>query len=99
VSEITKPLGIPTIVTLTPIMMDGMGMCGVCRVSVGGETKFACIDGPEFDGHNVDYEGLIKRQRLYLPEERLSNFLYEKLGGMKVFECKTEASEDKRSSA
>jgi ferredoxin--NADP+ reductase len=81
VSEITKPFGIATIVTLTPIMMDGMGMCGVCRVTVGGKMKFGCVDGPEFDGHNVDFDGLIKRQRLFLPEERLSSLLWEKLGG------------------
>ncbi len=81
VCEITKPFGIPTIVTLTPIMVDGMGMCGVCRVTVGGETKFACVDGPEFDGHAVDFDELIKRQRLFLPEERLSSLLWERLGG------------------
>lgn len=81
VCDITKPFGIPTIVTLTPIMVDGMGMCGVCRVTVGGETKFACIDGPEFDGHVVDFEELIKRQRTFLPEERLSSLLWERLGG------------------
>ncbi len=81
VCEMTKPLGIPTVVTLTPIMVDGMGMCGVCRVTVGGETKFACVDGPEFDGHEVDFEELIKRQRLFLPEERISSMLWERLGG------------------
>ena len=81
VCEITKPFSVPTIVTLTPIMVDGMGMCGVCRVTVGGETKFACIDGPEFDGHLVDFDELVKRQRLFLPEERLSSLLWEKLGG------------------
>ncbi len=81
VSEITKPFGIPTMVTLTPIMVDGMGMCGVCRVTVSGETKFACVDGPEFDGHLVDFKELVKRQRLFLPEERLSSLLWEKLGG------------------
>jgi len=81
VSEITKPFNIPTVVTLTPIMVDGMGMCGVCRVTVGGETKFACIDGPEFDGHEVDFEELVKRQRLFLPEERISSLLWEKIGG------------------
>jgi ferredoxin--NADP+ reductase len=81
VAELTRPHGIPTMVTLTPIMVDGMGMCGVCRVAVGGETKFACIDGPEFDGHQVDFEELIKRQRMFLPEERLSSLLWEKLGG------------------
>ncbi len=79
VSEITKPYGIPTIVTLTPIMMDGMGMCGVCRVNVGGETKFACVDGPEFDGHKVDFDLLVKRQRIFLAEERISSLL-EKRG-------------------
>lgn len=81
VSEITRPYSIPTVVTLTPIMVDGMGMCGVCRVAVGGETKFACIDGPEFDGHKVDFEELVKRQRMFLPEERLSSMLWEKMGG------------------
>jgi len=81
VCEKTKPFGITTIVTLTPIMVDGMGMCGVCRVTVGGKMKFACVDGPEFDGHAVDFDGLIKRQKLFLPEERLSSLLWEKLGG------------------
>lgn len=81
VCEITKPFGIPTIVTLTPIMVDGMGMCGVCRVTVGGKMKFACVDGPEFDGHTVDFDGLIKRQRMFLPEERLSSLVWERLGG------------------
>ena len=83
VSEITKPLSIKTIVTLTPIMIDGMGMCGTCRVSVAGETKFACVDGPEFDGHQVDFDQLIKRQRMYLPEERLSALFHERLKGIK----------------
>jgi ferredoxin--NADP+ reductase len=80
VSEITKPHGIPTVVTLTPIMIDGMGMCGVCRVTVGGKMLFGCVDGPEFDGHQVDFEGLIKRQRMFLPEERLDSVLWE-IGG------------------
>jgi len=84
VSEMTKPLGIKTIVTLTPIMVDGMGMCGVCRVLVAGETKFACVDGPEFDGHQVDFDQLIKRQKMYLPEERLSALFHERLGGVKL---------------
>jgi len=83
VSEITKPYGIPTIVTMTPIMMDGMGMCGVCRVTVAGEMKFGCIDGPEFDGHQVDFDELVQRQRLMLPEERLSSMLWEMKGGCK----------------
>ncbi len=80
VSEITKSYGIPTVVTLTPIMIDGMGMCGVCRVTVGGKMQFGCIDGPEFDGHQVDFDGLIQRQRLFLPEERLNSVLWE-IGG------------------
>ena len=83
VSEITKPYCIPTIVTLTPIMIDGMGMCGVCRVTVGGKMKFGCVDGPEFDGHQTDFDGLILRQRTMLPEERLSSVLFEMRGGCK----------------
>jgi ferredoxin/flavodoxin---NADP+ reductase len=81
VSEITKPFGVPTVVTLTPVMIDGMGMCGVCRVTVNGKMKFGCVDGPEFDGHAVDFDGLIKRQRMFLPEERLSSLLWELQGG------------------
>jgi ferredoxin/flavodoxin---NADP+ reductase len=81
VSEITKPHRIPTVVTLTPIMIDGMGMCGVCRVTVGGKMMFACVDGPEFDGHQTNFDELIKRQRTMLPEERLSSVLWETNGG------------------
>lgn len=66
---VTKPFGVKTIVALTPIMVDGTGMCGCCRVSVAAETKFTCVDGPEFDGHQVDWELLIKRKRAYLKEE------------------------------
>jgi ferredoxin--NADP+ reductase len=83
VSEITKPYSIPTIVTLTPIMIDGMGMCGVCRVTVGGKMLFGCVDGPEFDGHQTDFDQLILRQRTMLPEERLSSELWEMRGGCK----------------
>ncbi len=83
VSEITKPYGIPTMVTLTPIMIDGMGMCGVCRVTVGGKMMFGCVDGPEFDGHQTDFDELIKRQRTMLPEERLSSVIWETNGGRK----------------
>ena len=68
-SRATKPFGVKTIVGLTPIMVDGTGMCGCCRVSVGGQTQFTCVDGPEFDGHSVDWELLIKRKRAYLREE------------------------------
>lgn len=68
-SETTKPLGIKTIVHLSSVMVDGTGMCGCCRVSVGGETKFACVDGPEFDGHQVDWDVLLARQKSYQEEE------------------------------
>jgi len=85
VSQITKPFGIPTIVTVMPVMVDGMGMCGVCRVTVAGKTRFACVDGPEFDGHQVDYEELLKRQKMFVNEERFSSILWEMLGGGKLF--------------
>lgn len=66
----TKPYGIKTIVSMSALMVDGTGMCGGCRVSVGGETKFACVDGPEFDGHLVDFDLAIKRSQMYKPFER-----------------------------
>ncbi len=69
VAELTRPAGIETIVSLNPIMIDGTGMCGGCRVSVGGETKFACVDGPEFDGHLVDFSGLADRLTIYRDQE------------------------------
>jgi ferredoxin--NADP+ reductase len=81
VAELTKPLGVPTVVSLMPIMVDGMGMCGVCRVTVGGKMRFGCVDGPEFDGHLVDFDELVNRQRMFLPEERLSSLLWELHGG------------------
>jgi ferredoxin--NADP+ reductase len=68
-AEITKPYGIPTMVSLNPIMVDGTGMCGGCRVTVAGETKFACVDGPAFDGHKVDFDELIKRLQTYKNQE------------------------------
>jgi len=68
----TQPFGVKTIVSLNPIMVDGTGMCGCCRVSVGGVTKFACVDGPDFDGHQVDWDLLSARQRMYLDEEKRS---------------------------
>ncbi len=66
----TLPFKVKTIVSLNPIMVDGTGMCGCCRVAVGGETKFACVDGPDFDGHKVDWDLLGARQRIYLDEEK-----------------------------
>jgi ferredoxin--NADP+ reductase len=68
-SDVTRQLKIPTWVSLNPIMIDGTGMCGVCRVSVGGATKFACVDGPDFDAHEVDWEELLQRRRTYVREE------------------------------
>jgi ferredoxin--NADP+ reductase len=69
VSRQTEPLGITTIVSMNPIMIDGTGMCGVCRLSVAGETKFACVDGPEFDGHAVDWDEFLARRESYNAEE------------------------------
>ncbi len=69
VSEVTRPYGIKTVVSLNPIMIDGTGMCGGCRVTVGGKTRFACVDGPEFDGHEVDWNELIGRNNFYKEEE------------------------------
>ena len=69
-SAITKEYGVKTLVSLNPIMIDGTGMCGGCRVTVGGETKFACVDGPEFDGHQVDFDELMLRLQAYCEEEK-----------------------------
>ena len=81
VVDLTRPYGLKTMVTLASLMVDGTGMCGACRVTVGGVTKFACMDGPEFNGLEVDFEELISRQRVYLPEERMASMIYDKLGG------------------
>lgn len=70
VSKMTADYDVPTLVSLNPIMVDGTGMCGGCRVSVGGETKFACVDGPEFDGHQVDYDELMMRLQAYCEDEQ-----------------------------
>uniref|UniRef100_A0A7C3ZC05 Sulfide/dihydroorotate dehydrogenase-like FAD/NAD-binding protein n=1 Tax=Desulfobacca acetoxidans TaxID=60893 RepID=A0A7C3ZC05_9BACT len=71
-AKMTKEYGVKTLVSLNPIMLDGTGMCGCCRVQVGGKMQFACVDGPEFDGHEVDFEELNLRLRSYLPEEKLA---------------------------
>ena len=71
-AKTTQPYGVKTLVSLNSIMVDGTGMCGACRCSVGGETKFVCVDGPEFDGHEVDFDLLLARQRQYLPQEKES---------------------------
>ncbi len=72
VAETTRPYGVKTVVSLNPIMVDGTGMCGCCRVHVGDETKFACVDGPEFDAHKVDFKGLMARQKMYKEQEKCS---------------------------
>ena len=69
VCDLTKPYGVKTIVSMNPIMIDGTGMCGGCRITVGGETKFACVDGPDFDGHQVDWNEAMARSRMFHPEE------------------------------
>jgi ferredoxin--NADP+ reductase len=79
VADMTRPLEIPTIVSLNTIMIDGTGMCGGCRVAVGDESKFVCVDGPEFDAHQVDFDLMMKRQRTYLNQEAVARerFLQE----------------------
>ncbi len=79
VANITKTYNVPTMVSLNPIMIDGTGMCGGCRVSVGGETKFACVDGPEFDGHQVNFDELMLRLRAYCEDEKRCNEEYCRL--------------------
>jgi len=76
VSKMTKEYNVKTMVSLNPIMVDGTGMCGGCRVSVGGKTKFACVDGPEFDGHAVDYDELMLRLQAYIEDEKASYDAY-----------------------
>ena len=77
-SEKTKPYGIPTRVNLFPVMVDGMGMCGACRVTVAGDTRFSCVDGPEFDGHQVDFDELIMRMRVYNPHEKIAMVVHNR---------------------
>ena len=69
VARLTKELGIPTIASMNPVMVDGTGMCGACRLLVGGKVKFACVDGPEFDAHEIDFDQAMKRSRMYQTEE------------------------------
>ncbi|MFW6160806.1 MAG: sulfide/dihydroorotate dehydrogenase-like FAD/NAD-binding protein, partial [Acidobacteriota bacterium] len=77
-SQATKPFGIKTMVSLNPIMVDGTGMCGACRVTVDGKTKFACVDGPDFNGHLVDWEELFARRKSYFDDEIQSLCFWEK---------------------
>ena len=84
VCDMTRPKGIKTIVSMNSLMVDGTGMCGCCRVQVGGETKFACVDGPDFDGHQVDFDLAMRRGRMYIAEEKESMKKHEcRMGGAK----------------
>ncbi|MDI9511994.1 MAG: sulfide/dihydroorotate dehydrogenase-like FAD/NAD-binding protein [Bacillota bacterium] len=85
VADFTRAFALPTRVSLNPIMVDGTGMCGGCRVTVGGQTKYACVDGPEFDGHLVDFDEAMRRQGMYKQEERVDHFcrLTDQGGGSK----------------
>ncbi len=83
VSNLTKEYGIKTLVSMNPVMIDGTGMCGGCRLTVGGKTKFACVDGPDFDGHEVDFDEAMRRQNMYKKQEGASSELHTcKLGGV-----------------
>ena len=86
VALMTKDYEIPTVVSLNTIMIDGTGMCGGCRVAVGGESKFVCVDGPEFDAHQVDFDLMMKRQRIYLEEEAIAREKYLKNHACKAVE-------------
>ncbi len=86
VCNMTKPLEIPTIVSMNPIMIDGTGMCGGCRLTVGGVTKFACVDGPDFDGHLVDFDEAIARSRMFKGEESESTHRFEECNLLKEAE-------------
>ncbi|PMQ02240.1 MAG: ferredoxin-NADP reductase [Dictyoglomus sp. NZ13-RE01] len=84
ICELTKPYNVPTIVSLNPIMVDGTGMCGGCRVTVGDKVMFTCVDGPEFDGHLVNFDELLKRLKAYREEEQLSLKLFEESEESKI---------------
>ena len=84
VSRTTEPFKVPTIVSLNPVMVDGTGMCGACRVSVGGVTRFVCVDGPDFDGHQVNWDELAARNQIYRENEKLA---------MELWQCESCASE------
>ena len=83
VAEVTRPHGIKTMVSLNPIMVDATGMCGACRVSVGGVTRFVCVDGPDFDGHQVNWDELAARNQIYRENEKLA---------MELWQCESCAS-------
>jgi len=86
-SKTTEPYGVSTLVSLNTIMVDGTGMCGGCRVTVDGVARYVCVDGPEFDGHRVDFDGMMRRQAMYKPEEAASLARYRE----GVHTCRLEA--------
>lgn len=88
VAELTRKYNIPTVVSLNPVMIDGTGMCGGCRVQVGNENKFACVDGPEFDGHKIDFDGLMARQRFFKAQEKKAVDLCQNVGGDYKCQCR-----------
>ena len=77
-AEVTRPHGIKTMVSLNPVMIDGTGMCGGCRVEIDGKPKFVCVDGPEFDGHRVNFDLMMKRMNAYKKQERQAHEEYKK---------------------
>lgn len=91
-SDASRAAGVETIVSLTPIMVDGTGMCGACRVEVAGETKFACVDGPDFSGHAINWDGLVMRLRQLIPEEDKSFNIWERDNWHKLMDCRHKKS-------
>jgi ferredoxin/flavodoxin---NADP+ reductase len=91
-SDASQAAGVETVVSLTPIMVDGTGMCGACRVEVAGETKFACVDGPDFGGHRVNWDGLVLRLRQLIPEEDRSFNIWERDNWHKLMDCRQKKS-------
>ncbi|MGB9901884.1 sulfide/dihydroorotate dehydrogenase-like FAD/NAD-binding protein [Methanothrix sp.] len=92
VSEASRPFEVRTVVSLTPLMVDGTGMCGACRVEVGGETRFACVDGPDFDGHLVNWRTLTNRMRQLVDEEDLSQRLWERRNWHRLVQIQTNGN-------
>ncbi len=93
VSDLTRRYGVKTVVSINTLMVDGTGMCGCCRVTVGGETRFTCVDGPEFDGHEVDFIELARRSAVYKTQEKLSLDLYEEKGPRHDHQCRCGGEE------
>jgi len=91
-SDASRKSGVETVVSLTPLMVDGTGMCGACRVEVDGKTKFACVDGPDFNGHSVNWDGLVLRLRQLIPEEDRSFNIWERENWHKLMDSKTKKS-------